>query len=171
MLRLMRILAGFAVCALSASALLAQSTTAPVKVNPSAVVKKAGTPPPANATKGTSIGKGKATVNTANSASDTDSIWAEKIDIDGDGNVDEAQALWDDEDKVLYYAKDGTFTCMNGGTGTGGMIEVLKRLKASRKVLIHINNTNPILNEDSRERQALDAAGIEVAWDGMDIAL
>jgi pyrroloquinoline quinone biosynthesis protein B len=51
------------------------------------------------------------------------------------------------------------------------MIEVLKGLKASRKVLIHINNTNPILNEDSRERQTLDAAGIDVAWDGMDITL
>jgi len=56
-------------------------------------------------------------------------------------------------------------------SGAGGMIEFLKTLKASRKVLIHINNTNPILNEDSPERQALDAAGIEVAWDGMDITL
>jgi pyrroloquinoline quinone biosynthesis protein B len=53
----------------------------------------------------------------------------------------------------------------------GGMIEVLKALKADRKVLIHINNTNPILNEDSSERRTLDAAGIEVAWDGMDITL
>jgi len=56
-------------------------------------------------------------------------------------------------------------------SGAGGMIEVLKGLKATRKVLIHINNTNPILNEHSRERHALDAAGIEVAWDGMDITL
>ena len=56
-------------------------------------------------------------------------------------------------------------------SGAGGMIEVLRGLKATRKVLIHINNTNPILNEDSRERHALDAAGIEVAWDGMDITL
>ena len=56
-------------------------------------------------------------------------------------------------------------------SGDGGMIEVLKPLKAGRKVLIHINNTNPILNEDSPERQALDSAGIEVAWDGMDITL
>jgi pyrroloquinoline quinone biosynthesis protein B len=56
-------------------------------------------------------------------------------------------------------------------SGAGGMIEVLNSLKARRKVLIHINNTNPILNEDSRERHVLDAAGIEVAWDGMDITL
>jgi len=56
-------------------------------------------------------------------------------------------------------------------SGPGGMVEVLKPLRASRKILIHINNTNPILNEDSRERRVLDAAGIEVAYDGMDITL
>ncbi len=56
-------------------------------------------------------------------------------------------------------------------SGPGGMIEVLKTLKADRKILIHINNTNPILNEDSNERRTLEAAGIEVAFDGMDIAL
>ena len=53
----------------------------------------------------------------------------------------------------------------------GGMIEVLKPLKASRKVLIHINNTNPILDDDSAERRELAAAGIEVAYDGLDITL
>src|SRR5262249_20847343 len=56
-------------------------------------------------------------------------------------------------------------------SGAGGMIEVLKPLKASRKVLIHINNTNPILNEDSPERRELEDLGIEVAYDGMDITL
>src|SRR6185295_15545639 len=52
-------------------------------------------------------------------------------------------------------------------SGPDGMIEVLKTLKASRKVLIHINNTNPILNDDSPERRELEALGIEVAYDGM----
>jgi pyrroloquinoline quinone biosynthesis protein B len=56
-------------------------------------------------------------------------------------------------------------------SGAGGMIEVLKPLKAKRKVLIHINNTNPILNEDSPERRELEDLGIEVAYDGMDITL
>ena len=56
-------------------------------------------------------------------------------------------------------------------SGSGGMIEVLKPLKASRKILIHINNTNPILNEDSPERLELERLGIEVAYDGMDISL
>jgi len=56
-------------------------------------------------------------------------------------------------------------------SGSGGMIEVLKPLKASRKILIHINNTNPILDEDSDERRQLASAGIEVAYDGMDFKL
>jgi pyrroloquinoline quinone biosynthesis protein B len=56
-------------------------------------------------------------------------------------------------------------------SGPGGMIDVLKPLPATRKILIHINNTNPILNEDSVERRTLDAAAIEVAYDGMDIQL
>jgi pyrroloquinoline quinone biosynthesis protein B len=56
-------------------------------------------------------------------------------------------------------------------SGAGGMIEVLKPLKAARKVLIHINNTNPILDEDSAQRRELTAAGIEVAYDGMDLKL
>ncbi|MCW5626972.1 MAG: pyrroloquinoline quinone biosynthesis protein PqqB [Burkholderiales bacterium] len=56
-------------------------------------------------------------------------------------------------------------------SGAGGMMDVLDGLKASRKILIHINNTNPILNEDSAERAELDRRGIEVAFDGMDIAI
>jgi pyrroloquinoline quinone biosynthesis protein B len=36
-----------------------------------------------------------------------------------------------------------------------------------RKVLIHINNTNPILVEDGPERRILTEHGIEVAYDGM----
>jgi pyrroloquinoline quinone biosynthesis protein B len=36
-------------------------------------------------------------------------------------------------------------------------------------MLIHINNTNPILIDDGPQRKALSASGIEVAFDGMDI--
>ncbi len=57
-------------------------------------------------------------------------------------------------------------------SGAGGMLEVLSRLPAqTRKILIHINNTNPILDEDSKEHQTLREAGIEVAYDGMEIVL
>ena len=56
-------------------------------------------------------------------------------------------------------------------SGPGGMIEVLNGVTKSRKILIHINNTNPILDEDSEPRKILDAAGIEVSYDGMEIDL
>jgi pyrroloquinoline quinone biosynthesis protein B len=57
-------------------------------------------------------------------------------------------------------------------SGPGGMIEWLGRLPhGTRRVLLHINNTNPILDEDSPERAALDAAGIVVGEDGMTIDL
>lgn len=55
--------------------------------------------------------------------------------------------------------------------GEGGMIEMLDRLGARRKILIHINNTNPILDEDSEQRALLARRGIEVAHDGMEIVL
>ncbi|KFI21725.1 pyrroloquinoline quinone biosynthesis protein PqqB [Nitrosococcus oceani] len=56
-------------------------------------------------------------------------------------------------------------------SGQGGMISVLAPLTSPWKILIHINNTNPILDEESLERAQLEAAGIEVAFDGMDIIL
>ncbi|MDY7220338.1 pyrroloquinoline quinone biosynthesis protein PqqB [Denitrificimonas sp. JX-1] len=56
-------------------------------------------------------------------------------------------------------------------TGSGGMLEVLAQYPDARRVLIHINNTNPILNEDSAERAQVEAAGVEVAYDGMSIEL
>ena len=56
-------------------------------------------------------------------------------------------------------------------TGPDGMIAVLDRMPARRKILIHINNSNPILREDSAERAQLTAHGIEVAYDGMEITL
>ena len=56
-------------------------------------------------------------------------------------------------------------------SGKGGMIEVLDAVGTRRKILIHINNTNPILDEDSDERAILTQHGIEVAFDGMEITL
>ena len=55
--------------------------------------------------------------------------------------------------------------------GAGGMLEWLAKLpSATRKILIHINNTNPVLDEDGAEHARLRAAGIELAFDGMEIA-
>jgi pyrroloquinoline quinone biosynthesis protein B len=56
-------------------------------------------------------------------------------------------------------------------SGDGGMIEILNTIEDTRKILIHINNTNPILDEESKQRKILDAYGIEVAFDGMEIDL
>ncbi len=57
-------------------------------------------------------------------------------------------------------------------SGPGGMMEWLDRLPpGTRKILIHINNTNPILDEDSLERAELSRRGIEVARDGMESLL
>ena len=57
-------------------------------------------------------------------------------------------------------------------SGPGGMIEWMAKLPAgTRRMLIHINNTNPILDEDSAERAVLTHAGIEVCADGMAIEL
>ncbi len=53
----------------------------------------------------------------------------------------------------------------------GGIMSLLNAMQKPRKILIHINNTNPILNEESEQRQILNKAGIEVAYDGMDIEL
>jgi len=57
-------------------------------------------------------------------------------------------------------------------SGAGGMLEWLERLPAAtRKILIHINNTNPILNQSSAEAAQLKRRGVEVAWDGMELTL
>lgn len=53
----------------------------------------------------------------------------------------------------------------------GGIMDALNSLTRPRKVLIHINNTNPILDEKSDERAQLNSAGIEVSYDGMNIHL
>ena len=55
--------------------------------------------------------------------------------------------------------------------GPGGTLEVLGQLRRPRKALVHINNTNPILLEDSPERGAVLRAGVEVAYDGLEIEL
>ena len=56
-------------------------------------------------------------------------------------------------------------------SGEGSMVEVLNTVTDTRKILIHINNTNPILDEEPEQRKILDDANIEVAYDGMDIEL
>ena len=81
--------------------------------------------------------------------------------------------LWRDDEMAFAGVGDKLGSEMGHlqQSGPGGMIELLDAQPASRKVLIHINNTNPILDEDSAERTELVAHGIEVAHDGMQIVL
>jgi pyrroloquinoline quinone biosynthesis protein B len=56
-------------------------------------------------------------------------------------------------------------------SGPGGTLEALAGLERPRKVVVHINNTNPILLEDSPEREEVVRAGVEVAYDGLEVEL
>ncbi len=82
--------------------------------------------------------------------------------------------FWTDDEMVTLgiSAKRGSQIGHLAQSGEGGMLERLCKLpKTTRKVLIHINNTNPILDEHSLERAECERAGVEVAWDGMEIEL
>lgn len=80
---------------------------------------------------------------------------------------------WSDDEMITLGLSKKTARMMGhlAQSGPGGMIEVLGRMPARRKILIHINNSNPILREDSPERAILAAHGIEVASDGMEITV
>ncbi len=82
--------------------------------------------------------------------------------------------FWTDDEMIRLGLANKTARDMGHlpQSGAGGMLEWLARLpRATRRVLIHINNTNPILDEDSGERRELDRLGVEVAYDGMEISL
>ena len=96
-------------------------TVAGPSVKPGTVQAKAVTPPPASATKAKAIGK-TVKISTAHSPSTNDSFWAERVDVDGDGNVEDSNLLWDDRDRVLFAWTEGTFTCRNGATGEGEIL-------------------------------------------------
>src|SRR5262249_2289498 len=65
-------------------------------------------------------------------------------------------------------AEDMAHLPVGGGAGS---LARLAGVRASRRVYIHINNTNPMLREDSAERAQVIAAGWDIAWDGMEITL
>jgi pyrroloquinoline quinone biosynthesis protein B len=65
-------------------------------------------------------------------------------------------------------AEDMSHWPVGGPAGSG---EFLAHQHARRRILIHINNTNPILNDRSPQRAELTERGIEVATDGMEVEL
>ncbi|ESY76650.1 pyrroloquinoline quinone biosynthesis protein PqqB [Mesorhizobium sp. LNHC221B00] len=54
-------------------------------------------------------------------------------------------------------------------SGEAGSIAGLADVKIGRRIFVHINNTNPVLDENSAEHAAVTAAGWEVAYDGMEM--
>jgi pyrroloquinoline quinone biosynthesis protein B len=81
--------------------------------------------------------------------------------------------FWSDDEFIRVWPDARTARAMGHLpiSGPGGSLERLAKLRHPRKVFLHINNTNPILDEDSPEHLAVRAAGWEVACDGMTIAL
>lgn len=81
--------------------------------------------------------------------------------------------LWTDDE--MQHTGVGSKTGREMGhlyiSGEGGSLSYLNQLSRPKKVLIHINNTNPILDENSAQCVELKAHGVEVAFDGMQIEL
>jgi pyrroloquinoline quinone biosynthesis protein B len=81
--------------------------------------------------------------------------------------------FWRDDELALLGISDRTARQMGHVplSGAGGSLEVLGALARPRVVLVHINNTNPILLERSPEREAVLRAGVEIGDDGLEIAI
>jgi pyrroloquinoline quinone biosynthesis protein B len=81
--------------------------------------------------------------------------------------------LYDDEEMIAQGLSEKTGRRMGhiGMSGGAGSLAAFRSLDVERRIFVHINNSNPVLREDSRERRELEAAGWEVAFDGMEIRL
>ena len=81
--------------------------------------------------------------------------------------------LWVDDEMIRdgVGVKTGKRMGHMSVSGTDGTMAALRDLDLSRRIFIHINTTNPILLDDSVERRAVNDAGWEVAYDGMEIDL
>jgi pyrroloquinoline quinone biosynthesis protein B len=81
--------------------------------------------------------------------------------------------LWRDDEMtaVGFGAKTGGRMGHMSMAGEGGAIADFRRLAIGRKIFVHINNTNPVLLDDSAERAEAESEGWEIAFDGMEIDL
>jgi len=77
---------------------------------------------------------------------------------------------WSDDELIAQGT--GTKTALAMGHlpvgGPDGSLKNMAKVDGQRRIYIHINNTNPILDEDSEQRREVEAAGWEIALDGMD---
>ncbi|WP_228714251.1 MBL fold metallo-hydrolase [Prauserella endophytica] len=53
--------------------------------------------------------------------------------------------------------------------GRDGSLAQLPSLAVGRTIFVHMNNTNPILLEDSPERRVVEDSGMQVAMDGLEV--
>jgi len=81
--------------------------------------------------------------------------------------------FWRDDELARLGISDRTASQMGHVplSGEGGTLAALARLERPRAILVHINNTNPVLLERSPERDAVLRAGVEVAYDGLEVQL
>lgn len=81
--------------------------------------------------------------------------------------------VWHDEEMIEagVGAKTGRRMGHMAMSGPDGSMAAFAGLDVKRKVFVHINNTNPVLIEGSPQRREAEAAGWEIAYDGMEIAL
>ena len=81
--------------------------------------------------------------------------------------------LWSDTEMIAagLGQKSGRRMGHMSLSGPDGTLAAFRELGVRRKVLIHVNNSNPVLLDDSAERAQVTAAGWEVAYDGMEIIL
>jgi pyrroloquinoline quinone biosynthesis protein B len=79
--------------------------------------------------------------------------------------------FWCDDELVRLGISERTARQMGHVplSGPGGTLEALARLERPRVILVHINNTNPVLLERSPEREAVLRAGAEVGYDGLEL--
>src|SRR5271166_6246099 len=78
--------------------------------------------------------------------------------------------FWSDDELVRVQGSAETAHQM-GHIPVEETLRVLKDIKVERKMFVHLNNTNPILNEASREHQAVRQAGWDVAEDNWQMEL
>jgi pyrroloquinoline quinone biosynthesis protein B len=81
--------------------------------------------------------------------------------------------FWRDDELINVRGAGGTAREMGHPplSGRDGLLEELRQETHPRRIAIHINNTNPILSEESAEYQAMLDAGWEIARDGMEFVL
>lgn len=80
---------------------------------------------------------------------------------------------WQDDELIALGTSTRTARSMGHLplSGDDGSLNYLAKLSCKRKIFTHINNTNPILIANSKERKIVEAAGMEVAYDGLTIEL